>query len=227
MISLNCHKKSLTDYSKIISEKFSGLSQATTTSEAEAVLLATSKDSTPKTLSHQLSKSFKASRDLLLSSSEEESTENSLTKALLKISETEYRIGDERLDQDKLIITEFNAKVKKILNVDFANASKLRKQVETSRLAFDTVRAEIKVAQKGDENAEIPENLSKKLEASEDDLVNATELAVESMKDLIKPLEAVSLVKVFAKIQLNYHKAAVTELSQLVDELDTLPVDDE
>ncbi|ODV86662.1 hypothetical protein CANARDRAFT_6239 [[Candida] arabinofermentans NRRL YB-2248] len=219
-------RESLNDYGKLFNEKLSGLSQATTTSEAEAVLMATSKDQTPKTFNHQLSKAFKNSRELLVSETEEgELVESSLTTALLKVSEYYYKVGDERLEQDKLIISEFNNKVRNILSHDFDKASKLRKQVEISRLSFDTVRSDIKFYQKGDENVEVPDALSKKLELAEDELVSATELAVESMKRLIKPVESLALVKILVKIQLNYHKNVAGELSTLVDELESIPAD--
>ncbi|KAH3664051.1 hypothetical protein OGAPHI_004765 [Ogataea philodendri] len=217
-------KESIQDYTKLINEKFAGLSQATTTSEAEAVLLATSKDQTPKTFAHQFAKGCTAAHDEFVSGEDHSS---SLAKALLKISEYQTRIGDERLEQDKLVITEFNDKIRNVLQGDFQNTQKLRRQVETSRLNFDTVRAEVKAVQHGDESVELPVAISKKLETAEDELVSATESAVESMKSLIKPTEGLNLLKVLMKIQLNYHKNVVSELSSLVDELDTLPQDDD
>ncbi|VEU19435.1 DEKNAAC100105 [Brettanomyces naardenensis] len=220
-------RESLNEYTKLFNEKISGLSQATTTSEAEAVLMAPRKDQFPKTFSHQLSRVFKISRSEILSNTEEGSSkpETSLTKALLLVSNSEYKVGDERLEQDKLVISEFNNKLRNILRTDFGRADKMRRHVETSRLNFDTVRAEIKDTQKGDETVEIPEGQSKKLDRCEDELVNATEIAVEAMKELIKPEEALNLVNVFCKIQLNYHKNVADELSGLVDSLSTLPVD--
>ncbi|KAG7831734.1 hypothetical protein KL919_000693 [Ogataea angusta] len=217
-------KESIHDYTKLINEKFTGLSQATTTSEAEAVLLASSKDHTPKTFAHQLAKACFSANEVL-STSEDESS--SLCKALLKISEFQTRIGEERLEQDKLVITEVNDRIRNTLNGDFLNTAKLRKQVETSRLNFDTVRAEVKAVQRGDESVELPPALSKKLENAEDELVSATESAVESMKTLIKPVEGLNLLKLLMKIQLNYHKNVVSELSSLVDELDSLPLEDD
>lgn len=249
-------KESLSDYTSLINEKISELSQASTTQDAEKVLLSGRKDKTPKTFAHQFAKTLKISRDNILANkqvsnlpisiisnnAEPETTssetgvesnigenvkENSLTTALLKISETEFKIGNERLEQDKLIIVEFNIKVKNLLANDFAKCSQLRNQVETARLNFDTVRAEIKSLQNGNSEIQIPENLSKKLEAFEDELVNATEIAVEAMKELIKPLESINLLKLLFKIQLNYHKNVVTELTNLVNDLEVIPLDDD
>ena len=249
-------KESLNDYTSLLNEKLSGLSHATTTQEAEAVLLSGRKDKIPKTFSHQFSKTMSLTREDILSNKEvssiksiltktsdrkssenvaaetetaedTESKETPLTTALLKISETELKIGNERLEQDKLIIVEFNNKINNLLKQDFVKCSTLRNQVETARLNFDTVRAEIKALQSGNAEAEIPQALSKKLEDCEDELVNATEIAVEAMKELIKPLESINLLKLLFKIQLNYHKFVVGELTSLVDGLENIPLDDD
>lgn len=242
-------KESLNDYTSLINEKITQLSQANTTQDAEKVLLSGRNDKTPKTFAHQFSKTLKVSRDNLLANKKvsslpipapaateshaenevegEEIKDTPLTVALLKISDVEYKIGNERLEQDKLIIVEFNNKIQNLLKNDFAKCSQLRNQVETARLNFDTVRAEIKALQKGDPETEIPASLSKKLEDCEDELVNATEIAVEAMKELIKPLESINLLKLLFKIQLNYHKNVVTELTSLVDDLEAIPLDEE
>lgn len=233
-------KESFTDVGSLLSEKIAGLSHATTTQEAERVLLSARKDQTPKTFSHQFGKALKASRESILENkpvsslpkiggsntvdidAEEPLKDTALTIALQKIADIQFKIGNERLEQDKLIIVEFNNKVKNLLKADFGKASELRKNVENARLNFDTVRAEIKAFQKSQPEAVVPEDLNKKLENFEDDLVNATEIAVESMKEIIKPYESVNLLKVLIKIQLNYHKNVVSELSLLVDDLDAI-----
>lgn len=249
-------KESLSDYTSLLNEKITSLSHATTTQEAERVLLSGRKDKTPKTFAHQFAKSMTIARDNILAnkavsnlpipsilSKDNETAESAntevtsedgteiketpLTAALLKISETEFKIGNERLEQDKLIIVEFNNKINNLLKTDFVKSNQLRHAVETARLNFDTIRAQIKAAQNGNAEAEIPADLSKKLEDNEDELVNATEIAVEAMKELIKPLEAFNLLKLLFKIQLNYHKAVVNELTSLVDGLEAIPIDEE
>jgi len=226
-------KESLNDYTKIFNQKINGLSQATTTTEAEAVLLAPTKGKYPKTFSHQFARVLDEVKKTLLgvtgeTASEEQAadtkTDSLLVKAIQLTASSQYKLGDERLEQDKLVISEFNKKVNNILKAEFTRADRLRRKVETARLNFDTVRAEIKVIKKGDETAEVPESKSKELEAAEDELVNATESAVEAMKELIKTEEPVALLTVLAKIQLNYHKNAADELSGLVDELGALNV---
>ncbi|CDK25949.1 unnamed protein product [Kuraishia capsulata CBS 1993] len=219
-------RESFQDVTKTFSEKIHGLSQATTTAEAEAVLTSSSATvQVPKTFAHSLSKTLKSNRETVLAASSEEET--GLSKALLLIADAQYKIGDERLEQDKLIISEFNNKIKNILDNEFTATSKDRRSVENSRLTFDTLRAEIKAFQNGDDTVEAPEALQKKLEAAEDELVNATEVAVESMKKLISPTASINLLKVFSKIQLNYHKTVAEQLTTLVDQLEALPADED
>lgn len=232
-------KESFSDVTSLLNEKITSLSHATTTQEAEKILLAGRKDQTPKTFAHQFGKTLKNSRESILENkpvttlpkmgpatvdidADEQLKDNALTIALQKIAEMQSKIGNERLEQDKLIIVEFNNKVKALLKVEFGKTAQLRKQVENARLNFDTVRAEIKSAQKGNPDAPVSEELNKKLENNEDELVNATEIAVESMKAIIKPYESVNLLKVLMKIQLNYHKNVVSDLSLLVDDLDAI-----
>lgn len=223
-------KESINDYTKIFNKKISGLSQATTTKEAEAILLAPTKEKYPKTFAHQFSRVLSTVREAILpnpaepSDSAEPNPLNNLSKATDLLAKSEYKIGNERLEQDKLIISEFNNKIRRILKVDFANTQKLINRVETARLNFDTIRAEIKDLRKGDDTAEIPEKESKKLEAAEDELVDATEKAVESMKELVKTQEPVKLLSVLCKIQLNYHKNVTEELTGLVDGLNILTI---
>lgn len=202
-------KENVLDYSKFINEKFNELSKANSTVEAERVLLSGRKDKIPNTFSH----SFAAKLSTI-------NVDGSLKDALTSISEFQNKIGNERLEQDKLIINEFNKKIENLLNVEFKKCYELRDNVLDARLNFDTVRSEIK------SNGETDE-LNKNLEDREDELVNATEIAVESMKDLIKPLESINLLKVLFKIQLNYHKNVTSQLESLIENLETIEVEDD
>ena len=69
--------------------------------------------------------------------------------------------------------------------------------------------------------------LNKKLETAEDGLVNNTTQAVNSMKKLIDPLESINLIKIFIKIQLNYHQFIVNKYNGLLTEIDKIPIDDD
>jgi len=211
-------KESVSDLSKALSEKFQGLQKASSTAEAEKALNSENQHvPLPKTLAHELAKAAKNSHELL----KELGEDNSLSKVLLKFSESETKIGNARLEQDQLIITEFNAKLQDILNQNFKETQLNRKNVENARLNFDTLRYEVKL------NPERQEELQDKLDESEDELVNATTVAVQSMKKLISPAESVNLVKLFSKIQLDYHKSVVAELEGLVKELESVPIEEE
>ncbi|CAI8498224.1 unnamed protein product [Pichia kudriavzevii] len=232
-------KESFADYGSLINQKIVELSSASTAQEAEKVLTSGRKDKTPRTFAHQFAKSMnKARADILANkpvslipkTNEPESFEGedtTLTLALEKIAEYETKIGNERLEQDKLIIVEFNSKINGLLKEEFTKCSKLRSNVETARLNFDTVRSQIRTTQNGDETVVVPEELTKKLEKCEDELVNATEIAVEAMKELIKPLESVNLMKLLFKIQLTYHKNVTKYLEELIDNLESISLEED
>ncbi|EDO15173.1 hypothetical protein Kpol_1017p7, partial [Vanderwaltozyma polyspora DSM 70294] len=57
-----------------------------------------------------------------------------------------YRnIDNGKTEMDKLIVNEFNNKLKDLINTEFKNVHQLRKSVENSRLKFDTMRYELKI----------------------------------------------------------------------------------
>ncbi|CDR36934.1 CYFA0S01e05688g1_1 [Cyberlindnera fabianii] len=213
-------QESVSDLSKTLAEKFKGLQKATTAAEAEKALTSSSTDplaSLPKTLAHEISKAAKQSHDNLIQFGEE----NALSKVLLKFSEAQSKIGTKRLEQDQMIITEFNKKLQDALDKNFQETQSNRKKVEAARLNFDTLRYEVKI------NPEKQESLQGQLDTYEDELVNATTVAVQSMKKLIEPAESVNLIILFNKIQLQYHKAAAAELESLIKDLEAVPLDEE
>lgn len=199
-------KENVIDYGKLINEKITELSKANSTVEAEKVLLSGRKDRVPATFSHSFAAKLKSVE-----------ADGSLGEALKKIAEIEIKLGNERLEQDKLVINEFNKKIEDLLKIEFKKCYDLREKVLDARLNFDTVRAEIKGTGETEE-------LNKKLEEREDELVSATEVAVESMKELIKPLESINLMKILFKIQLNYHKNVTLQLESLIESLDAIEI---
>ncbi|ODV60329.1 uncharacterized protein ASCRUDRAFT_47457 [Ascoidea rubescens DSM 1968] len=217
-------KESIVDFSKAFSEKVQGLAAAATTEEAEKILSTpSSSQQYPNTLAHALSRACFSSRNLLLKI-DQNSNRNALAKVLFLLGESQRDIGDKRLDQDKLIFQEFNQKIQDILNKSFKETTDDRKKVETSRLVFDQLRHEIKLDKiKREKLIE----LNNKLEIAEDELVNNTAQAVNSMKKLIDPLESINLIKIFIKIQLNYHQFIVNKYNTLLTEIDKIPIDDE
>lgn len=207
-------RENIQDVTKSFTEKLQSLSQATTTAELEAILISSGEKPIPKTFHHQFGKAL-ASVKLI--------DDDALTKLLAAVSEIEFKIGDARLSQDREIIVEFNNKIKELLSTQFTVTNNYRKNVENARITFDVLRSE----SKGYEENSVPESLQGKLDLAEDDLVNATEIAVESMKKLISPVEPVTLLKAYNKIQLNYYKNVVSLLTELDTSLGEISLDDE
>ncbi|ODQ79815.1 hypothetical protein BABINDRAFT_180341 [Babjeviella inositovora NRRL Y-12698] len=238
-------KESFNDVSKSLTGRFYELSKTTTTKEAETLLNSQAKEkSLPKTLAHALSRAAANSRQQLLISAyhaaeeaeeEELPEENPLAKALLKLADTEKLVGEKRLEQDQLIIVDFNHKLNQILTDSFKQTSQNRRKVEKARLDFDTLRTQVKRAEEAAKETEAPEEdkvpvkdvegLNSKLEAAEDELVSATEEAVTSMKRILDPAESVNLVQVLVKAQLEYFKSVTADLEVLSAELDTIIVE--
>lgn len=68
-----------------------------------------------------------------------------LTEIFDSMSKCYKNIDDGKDEMDKLIINEFNKKLQSLIDEEFKNVHKLRKDVEYSRLKFDTLRYEVKV----------------------------------------------------------------------------------
>ncbi|KAH3674836.1 hypothetical protein WICMUC_003039 [Wickerhamomyces mucosus] len=216
--------ESVNDLTKNLFDKWSSLQKASNTLEVEKFLNEPSKEiNLPTTLSHEISKAARQSHDYLVALNSKKNYESSLTKVLLKFSEIQSKIGFKRLEQDELIIQEFNKKLTSSLNESFDETLKYRKKVEIARLNFDTIRYEL---HNNPDLETIDEEFNKKLEKFEDEFVNATELAVQSMKKLIEPAESINLIILFNKIQLDYHKSVVNELEGLIKELEIIPLED-
>ncbi|GMM34373.1 hypothetical protein DASC09_016980 [Saccharomycopsis crataegensis] len=239
-------KESITDLSKTFSEKFQELSSASTTKEAEKILIKPSSNQSPKTLAHAIAKAAAVSRESLLKQveaeeqeeDEEEDKEDSFAKVLLKLADTQKSIGSKRLEQDSLVINKFNSKIKEILDKMFKDTVKNRKHVNQSRYRLDHIRYEIKIAEEEQEKLKTSEgedkkeeiekhtkyleDLNSKLEAAEDELVNSTIVAAKSMKKFLNPVESIGLIKILTTIQMNYFKAAAADLELLLKDIDEI-----
>lgn len=204
-------KESVNELSKTFKENFQIL-KIKDGKTAEKVLNNKDKVELPKTLAHELSKVGNSCYEELLSLDKDDK----LVEILLKYSQVEKFIGDKRIEQDQLIIKEFNDKIKEILSTKFSETDKLRKKVDNSRLNFDIIRNEIKVY------PERQESLQTSLDNAEDELVNDTAVAVESMKNLIQPNESINLILLFNKIQLEYYTQLVTELTASIKQMEEI-----
>lgn len=212
----------------IIGSKFNQLRAAATPQELERALLGGGSDSSadasataassnesesaatklPKTLYHELHQIASTNGTAFESSTP-------VGQALQELSAAYLAVGDARLEQDKQVMTEVNAKLVSVLNDEFIKVTELRKRVYLSRLQFDLIRAEVD-AEAEEENEE--------LIAREDELVNATEAAVLEMKKLLKPAKNVSLLKVLVHAQRDYHAASAKRLAAAADALDKIDI---
>lgn len=206
----------------VISSKFNQLKNVSSPQEFENILLGAKADKEsgeeqaeiqttpvqiPKTLYGHLSKvTEKYSQGLQESS-------NALSLGLMQVSSAYLEIANARLDMDKTIMDNLNAKLVQVLNEQFIKVNELRKKVYAVRLEFDTMRATV-----GDD--EENEDLIK----CEDEYVSATELAVTEMKRLLKPSKSISLLKVFVDAQKLWFETSYKKLAALSESLDKIDV---
>ncbi|EMG49748.1 GVP36 Protein GVP36 [Candida maltosa Xu316] len=212
----------------LIGQKFTQLKNAASPQELEKVLLG--QDTTPKDqadspaeesvsiqpTSPQIPKTLYGHlAEVCVKHSEElKKSEHPLSFALLQISSTYQEIAVARLDQDKQIMSSLNSQLIKILNDSFIKVNELRKKVYGSRGEFDLLRHKY---EKSD-----PEN--EQLIAKEDEFVSATEVAVVEMKKLLKPSKNIDLLKVLVTAQKEYFEVGAKKLTDLLNNLDKIPV---
>ncbi|RLV96201.1 Protein GVP36 [Spathaspora sp. JA1] len=210
--------------SGVISNKFNQLKNVSSPQELEKVLFNSSQDSTNennvtvqptspdlvKTLYGQLSAiAIKHSEEL-------KTSENPLSFALLQVSSTYHEIAVARLDQDKKIMAGVNSELVSILNQQFIKVNELRKQVYYTRSQFDLLRAKYE---------DDPEN--EDLIIKEDELVNATEVAVLEMKKFLRPSKNIDLLKIFITAQKEFFELNAKRLTELLSNLNKIPINGE
>lgn len=205
-----------------IGNKFNQLKNVSSPQELEKILLGgnendeqvniqTTSSKLPKTLFGQLSSiTSKHAEDL-------KNSNDSLSFTLLTISSTYLEIANSRLEQDDKIMNQLNEQLVLILNEEFIKVNELRKKVYSIRLEFDLIRS--KLSNDDEENEEL---ISK-----EDELVGATELAVNEMKKLLKPSKNINLLKIFIEAQRNYFELSYKKLDSLLDNLNKVEVNDD
>lgn len=138
-----------------------------------------------------------------------------LALALTHLGSVYHEIGAARLTQDHKIMAEVHGEILNVLNDKFLKVNELRKRVYAARHAFDLVRLQTE----DEENEE--------LIASEDDLVAATEQAVDEMSKLISPAKNINLLKVLVKAQQQYFEFSAKRLSAVLTDLDKIEIPEE
>lgn len=212
----------------VLANKFNQLKNVSTPQEMERVLLGGSVDETEKadeTVSAQvitadISKTlFGHFADVASRSADDFAKSNeSLSFALAQISSAYTEVATARLEQDKQVIANLNHQLVTILNEKFIKVNELRKRVYLARSDFDVARSK---------SSDGEEEENEELIAKEDELVSATEIAVEEMRKLLKPSTNVDLLKILVTAQKEYFEAGAKKLSGLLTTLDKIEFKDE
>lgn len=209
-------KESVLDISKNISTKVEKLANARSTEEAQAILVASNPKTLPKTLNYAISTATNLSALKIQQNSTDDSFD-SVAQGLTQLGQTESKIGEARLQQDKLIQTKVNEQFRKQLKQNLVKADKARKLVENKRLSYDAARASLKNAR-----PEKEASLRVTLETLEDEFAAATEDAVATLKQVVESASVLSELVEFVTAQLAYHKAAAQLLEDLLPNLENL-----
>ncbi|OAQ86569.1 bin/amphiphysin/Rvs domain-containingfor vesicular trafficking [Purpureocillium lilacinum] len=229
-------KETFQDLGRTVSEKVHLLSSATSTSEAQAALVAPpSAKPQPKTFSHAIARASLSSSQLL-HQSHTGAGEDPLATALEKYALTMERVGEARLAQDSQIQSRFLAGWSTTLNTNLNFATRARKNVEKSRLSLDAVKAHAKgttfklgghgAQAEGQEEQELSPEAQEEIEKAEDEFVTQTEEAVGVMKNVMCPVldspEPLRNLCELLAAQIEYHKKAYEVLSELAPFVDGL-----
>lgn len=206
-------RDSVNEFSKTVSSKLHELSHASSTDEAQNILISPGPAKDPKTLNYALSKVALTSSEYLSKSGHED---EAIATALLKYSDVQAKIAQARLQQDTLIQTKFNKKLRETLASDLNKAVKARKEVENKRLQYDIARANL-VNAKPEKEA----SLRVQMESLEDEFAQATEDATGVMQDVIASSEFLKDLSELVSAQLAYYKLSTELLSDFLPQLET------
>lgn len=213
----------------------------------------------PRSFAQAISKAAKDSGEVMTAlkteeqkASAEEDEEDEDITSLIKMFEAwsacQHNMDQSKAEMDALMVKEFNHKLTAFVEEKFKNARTLRKKVEDSRLKFDTMRYELKMAEeqgKTEEAAQQTESqkpqedeaeaskdsdssdeAQKLLEKLEDEFVSNTTEAVETMGEITDSAEIINLVKLFHNFQLIYYKQCVQNLETSINSLNELEGDE-
>ncbi|KAF4512988.1 hypothetical protein G6O67_000311 [Ophiocordyceps sinensis] len=225
-------KETFQDLGRTVSEKVSLLSAATSTTEAQAALVAPpAAKPQPKTLSHAIARASLSSSQVV-HQNHTGASEDPLATALEKYALVMERVGEARLVQDSQIQSGFIAGWNTTLNTNLMFATRARKNVEKSRLSLDAVKAHakgttFKLGNQGaragqHEEQELSPEAQEDIEKAEDEFVTQTEEAVGVMKNVLDSPEPLRNLSELLAAQIEYHKKAYEALSELAPVIDGL-----
>lgn len=211
-------KDSVNEFSSIFASKLHDLSQASSTDEAQHILISGGPAKDPNTLNYALSKVSLTSSEYLSKSGSEDAE---VVNALLKYSDIQAKIAQARLQQDTLIQTKFNKKLKDKLHDDLNKAIKARKEVEDRRLQYDIARANLSTCK-----PEKEASLRVQMDALEDQFAQATDEAVTIMQNAIDTSSFLVDLHELISAQLTYHHTSAELLGDLLPQF-SIGVSDE
>ncbi|AET39432.1 Gvp36p Ecym_4377 [Eremothecium cymbalariae DBVPG len=204
--------ESVNEISKTVTGKIQELTKATSTEEAQNILISPGPAKDPKTLNYALSKVSLTSSEYLSKSG---SDSNVTADILLKYSDIQAQIAQARLQQDMLIRTRFNKQLKEKLNNEFAAAARARKEVDNKRLQYDIARANFSAAK-----PEKQASLRVHMETLEDEFAEAMDVSISFMQSVMEKSEFLKEFSELVGAQLKYHKVAAELLSDFVSSLE-------
>ncbi|EDK47463.1 conserved hypothetical protein [Lodderomyces elongisporus NRRL YB-4239] len=228
-------QESFTDFSQNITRRFSNLSKATTTAEAQAALI--KPDETfkpPKTLYHALSRATDASvltdgsgtgadedysqlASVAAGTTKSESSDP-LIKGLDLYSSSLKKIADARIGQDQLIKQKFNLPLQTTLRSLISQSNNIQRKVEQKRIDYDMTRYNLT-------NCNNPAKESKlrvDMENAEDEFANTVEDAINIMQNVVENAKPLQEFLNLIQAQLAYHKLASELLGSMVGDFENL-----
>ena len=206
-------KDSVNDLSKTISTKIVDLSHATSTSEAQNILLSPGPVKDPMTLNYALSKVALTSSELINQSSTNLSPqETQMSSILLSFSNLQTQIAQARIQQDTLIKTKFNKKLRESLKLDIERANRARKEVTNKRLEYDVARTKLMNAK-----PEKEASLRVQMESLEDQFAQVTEHATIVMQEVLANSDFLFDLQSLVNAQLSYFEMATKYLKDFVE----------
>lgn len=209
----NFIKDSVNDLSKTISTKIVDLSHATSTTEAQNILLSPGPVRDPMTLNYALSKVALTSSESINQSSPNLSPQEALmSSTLLDFSNLQTQIAQARLQQDTLIKNKFNKKLREFLKLDIERANRARKEVTNKRLQYDVARTKLMNAR-----PEKEASLRVQMESLEDQFAQVTEHATIVMQEVLANSNFLFDLQSLVNAQLSYFEMSTKYLKDFVE----------
>lgn len=206
-------RDSVNELSKTLTAKVTDLSRATSTSEAQNILMSPGPVKDPKTLNYALSKVALTSSELINQSSNTLTPqETKVSSVLLDFSNLQTQIAQARIQQDTMIKTKFNKSLRESLEHDIERAEKARKEVTNKRLLYDVARTNLMNAK-----PEKEASLRVQMESLEDQFAQVTEHATIVMQEVLANSEFLFDLQNFVKAQLSYFEMSTKLLSNFLE----------